>query len=199
MAGVPTAADPIEMRKAVQMGALLKGEGRLRDGVLIQVCAGMGLRIQDCLNLNWEKVLDDRGEPRSSVTLVEEKTGHSRLIVLFPFVRDALQELRAATGSRNPSGYVFDNGKGAPITRQYAWQLIRKAAEGIGLRAHVSPHSLRKAFCTLIYEQTRDPVLTASITGHRNPVQLMAYIGLPAQAAEDVWHKATLVVGKFGR
>jgi len=59
----------------------------------------------------------------------------------------------------------------------------------MGLQGKISPHSLRKAFCDFVYENTRDPVLTARITGHTNPAQLLRYIGRLPEVEERVWDR----------
>jgi integrase len=59
----------------------------------------------------------------------------------------------------------------------------------MGLTGTVAPHSLRKAFCDYVYTATRDPVLTARITGHTNPAQLLRYIGRLADVEAGVWDR----------
>lgn len=185
MAGKARAADVIKMKQAIGMVTFCKGAGRPRDAALIAVCAGFGLRVSDALSLRWRDVVDEAGEPRKLVRLTETKTGKSRLVRVFPFVRDALLDWRDASDN---SDVIFP-GKSGTLDRRSAWHMVKRLADTMGIQAHVSTHSFRKAFCDFVYANTRDPVETARITGHTNPAQLMRYIGRMAEGEEAVWDR----------
>jgi integrase len=47
---------------------------------------------------------------------------------------------------------------------------------------------MRKTFATIAYDNSGgDAVLTARVTGHSNPTQLMAYIGRAPATEQSVW------------
>ena len=185
MAGKPKAADVIPMKRALAMATYLKGKGKLRDATLVTVTAGFGLRIGDALALTWGDVLQD-GKVRTWVTLRETKTKKRRTVKVLSFVRKALEEWLAASGPVEPDDLLFP-GPNGKISIQYAWQLVTKTAREMGLKGHITPHSLRKAFCDFAYQHTHDPVLCARITGHSNPAQLLRYIGRVPEKEEEVW------------
>jgi len=187
VAGKAKAADVLPMRQAVAMAMYLKGKGKLRDSTLVAVTAGFGLRIGDALSLTWGDVLSD-GKVRDTVTITETKTKKRRTVKVLPFVRKALEEWHVACAPVSPEELLFPGPKGK-LSVQYAWQVVRKAAAEMGLRGHISPHSLRKAFCDYVYSFTRDPVMCARITGHSNPAQLLRYIGRVPEAEEQVWER----------
>ena len=185
MPGKPKAADVLPMRRVFAMATYLKGKGKLRDATLITVAAGFGLRIGDALALTWGDVLQD-GRVRDTVTLTETKTKKQRTVKVMAPVRRALEEWLKACAPVEPEDLLFPGPKGQ-ISVQYAWQLVTKTAREMGLKGHITPHSLRKAFCDFTYQHTHDPVLTARITGHSNPAQLLRYINRVPEKEAAVW------------
>lgn len=175
-------ADVLEFKKAVEMATRLEKDGRLRDAALIAVTSGMGLRISDALNLRWQDVEDD-GELKATVRVREGKTGKTRAIRMLPFVARFLKKWSVEADHAQP---LFP-GRGGPLTRMQAYRIISQTAKEMGLKGRITPHSLRKAFCSHAYNQTKDPVLTARVTGHSNPSQLMHYIGVMPDAEAAVF------------
>ena len=187
--GDARAADVLPMAKAVQMVTWLRGSGKLRDSALVAVASGFGLRISDALSLRWSDVLDDRGGITDAVQIVESKTKKPRTVFILPFVADALTAYRDVSIT-DRSAKLFPGGdKNGQVHRQTAWNLVRAAGKGMGLTLHLSPHSLRKSFCDYVYSMTRDAIMTARITGHSNPAQLLRYVGRVAEAEQDVWRR----------
>ena len=46
---------------------------------------------------------------------------------------------------------------------------------------------MRKTFATVAYENSGgDPVATARVTGHKNPAQLMHYIGATSKTEKEI-------------
>ena len=176
-------ADVLPMKKAVAMAYFLAGKGRLKHAALVAVCAGFGLRIGDALDLRWSTVFTDGGRVKERVTLTERKTKQSRTLKVLPWVRKILVDYYEEARPSDPEAPMFD------LSRQRAWAIIRKAASDMGLQGRIAPHSLRKAFCDFVYENTRDPVMTARITGHTNPAQLLHYIGRLPEEEEHVWER----------
>lgn len=74
------------------------------------------------------------------------------------------------------------------ITREQARRLIKQWCDDCGLKGRYGTHTMRKTFATVAYDNSGgDPVLTARITGHSNPSQLMAYIGRKPATERKVW------------
>ncbi len=176
-------ADVLPMKQAVAMAFFLAGKGKTKHAALVAVCAGFGLRIGDALSLRWSAIFTESGKIKERVALTEHKTKQSRTLKVLPWVRRILMEYYEAARPSDPETSMFN------FSRQRAWAIVRKAAADMGLQGRISPHSLRKAFCDFVYENTRDPVLTARITGHTNPAQLLRYIGRLPEVEERVWDR----------
>lgn len=94
-----------------------------------------GLRIGDCLSLTPVQL------KYKSFTVTEEKTGKKKRVRLSPKLRE---ELSAITGEY----YVFEH-RYDPCrhrTRQAVYNDIRRACKALRIKAHISPHSLRKHY-----------------------------------------------------
>ncbi len=179
-------ADVLTMKQARAMIAMLRGEDRTRDAALVACAAGFGLRAGDVCALKWTDLLDTTGALRADLTLTEAKTGQDRTLRVLPFVAELLTEWKRKASS---SQWIFPGQDGGPLDRRTLWVIVSEAADRMGLKGTVSPHSLRKAFCDHVYSMTRDPVLTARITGHTNPAQLLRYIGRLADVEANVWDR----------
>lgn len=176
-------ADVLSMKKAANMARYLVGAGKHRDAALVALCAGFGLRVGDALDLTWGDLMDGPSELRNLVTVRERKNKRTRTVSLLPWVREILGAYRDHLGYSSPEDRVI------PYSRNYAWQVVTAAAKALDYGGRITPHSLRKAFCDAVFEQTHDPVLTARLTGHSNPAQLLAYIGRRPEAEDQVWKR----------
>lgn len=188
--GDARAAAVLPMADSIRMVTWLRGAGKLRDSALVAVAAGFGLRISDALALTWGDVLGERDEIADKVQITEHKTRKGRTVFVLPFVADALTAYRASLRIADRAAKLFPGGdEDGQLHRQTAWNIVRAAGKGMGLTLHLSPHSLRKSFCDFVYGQTHDAIMTARITGHSNPAQLLRYVGRVAEAEQDVWRR----------
>lgn len=149
---------------------------------MFALAAGFGLRIGDVLRLRWRDVTDPNANILDRLEIRERKRNSLRILRTPAWVKAVLERHRdALRDDYDPDRRIVAFG------REWAWELTRLYAEKAGIRkGPVSPHSLRKAFCQTVYERTRDPALTARLTGHRSPEALLAYIGALTPTAERI-------------
>ncbi len=176
-------ADVLELKEVRAMMAAAMAAGRTRDALLIGLGAAYGLRIGDLLALTWGTILDEAGRPRAWVEFTERKNRTRRVCRTPNWLLPVLDAYINEVGAENidPNARIFH------ISRVRAWQILKAWAEACGVRKRISPHSLRKCFCTTIYRLTRDPVLACQFTGHKNAANLLRYIGYPSPTVERIW------------
>lgn len=74
--------------------------------------------------------------------------------------------------------YLFKSRKGVnmPITRQRAWQIIKKLADDVKVNYLVGCHSLRKYFARQYYEKTGDIIGLKEMLNHSSERVTLLYI-----------------------
>ena len=138
----------------------------LRDRALIEVLYATGLRVSELINLKiFEVSLTD------GVVRVMGKGDKERLVPLGEIAQDwlirYLQEARPTLLKSGTCAEVFISTRGSGITRQMAWQLIKRYALAAGIdRERISPHTLRHAFATHLINHGADLRVVQLLLGH---------------------------------
>lgn len=137
----------------------------LRDRAMLEVLYASGLRVSELTRLKVSEVSFDMG-----VVRIIGKGSKERLVPLGEEALDWLQrysrEARPVLLNKRQSDYVFVTGRGAPMTRQAFWHLLkRRAASAIPGKA-LSPHTLRHAFATHLLNHGADLRVVQLLLGH---------------------------------
>jgi integrase/recombinase XerD len=164
----------------------------LRDRALLEVLYGTGARISEAVGL----AVDDL---ETDILTLRGKGGRTRLVPLGGYARVALdaylvrgRPALAAAGRGNP--YVFLNHRGAPLSRQSAWTVLRRAAAIAGLPtegAHaVSPHTLRHSFATHLLDGGADIRVVQELLGHASVTTTQVYTLVTVDRLREVYATA---------
>lgn len=157
----------------------LKGLGNKRNVLLWALGITTGLRVSDLLSLRLSDLLTPEGEVAESITVKESKTSKVRTILLAPIARKAIEGYRES---------IEDGERLFTITREQVRRLVKAWCEECGLKGRYGTHTMRKTFATVAYDNSGgDPVVTAQVTGHSNPSQLLVYIGRKPASELKVW------------
>ena len=85
---------------------------------------------------------------------------------------------------------VFLNKRGAAMSRQSAWEAIRRAASAAGLEAGVSPHTLRHSFATHLLEGGASVRDVQELLGHASVQTTQIYTKVTVAALREVYWTA---------
>jgi len=138
----------------------------LRDRALLELFYATGLRVSELVGLKlFNLSLDER------IVRTFGKGGKERLAPIGEVAADWLQrwlvEGRPALLNGRVADHVFVTNRGAGMTRQMAWTLIKKYALAAGLpREKISPHVLRHAFATHLLNHGADLRVVQLLLGH---------------------------------
>ena len=135
----------------------------LRDRAMIELLYASGLRVSELVELDLSQLRLDVG-----FVLVSGKGSKERLVPVGEaaeeWVGRYLSEVRPglATGRHEK---VFVNHRGAPLTRQGLWKILRGHGTAAGI-AELSPHVLRHSFATHLLKHGADLRAVQAMLGH---------------------------------
>jgi integrase/recombinase XerD len=137
----------------------------LRDRAMLELMYASGLRVSELVTLKTVEVgLND------GVVRVMGKGSKERLV---PFGEEAqgwieryLREARPVLLAQRASDALFITARGEGMTRQQFWNIIKRLAVLAGVRAHLSPHTLRHAFATHLLNHGADLRVVQLLLGH---------------------------------
>lgn len=166
------------------------GPRALRDRALLELLYSTGARISEAVGLDR----DDVDAPARTV-LLRGKGGKQRLV---PVGRPALAALDAYLVRSRPTfaargsgiAAVFLNARGARLSRQSAWAVLREAAERAGISAAVSPHTLRHSFATHLLEGGADVRVVQELLGHASVTTTQVYTLVTVDTLREVYATA---------
>ncbi|MBC7415228.1 MAG: site-specific tyrosine recombinase XerD [Herminiimonas sp.] len=137
----------------------------LRDRTMLEVMYASGLRVSELVDLKSVEVGMNEG-----VLRITGKGSKTRLV---PFGAEArawieryLQEARGAILGAQVADALFVTARGAAMTRQMFWTLVKKHALKADIHAPLSPHTLRHAFATHLLNHGADLRVVQLLLGH---------------------------------
>ena len=137
----------------------------LRDAAMLEVLYAAGLRVSELTGLRLGDLQLDAGYVRCI-----GKGSKERVTPLGGEANAALQRYLAVgrpalLGTRR-SDVLFVNRRGGAMTRQGFWKIIRAYGTKAGLKARLSPHTIRHSFATHLLEHGADLRSVQVLLGH---------------------------------
>ncbi|OZA29699.1 MAG: site-specific tyrosine recombinase XerD [Hydrogenophilales bacterium 17-61-9] len=137
----------------------------LRDRAMLETLYATGLRVSELVGLKLTAVNINDG-----VLRVTGKGNKDRLVPLgeesVQWLRRYLADARPLLLDRQLSDAVFVTARGAGMTRQAFWYLIKRHALAAGIARPLSPHTLRHAFATHLLNHGADLRVVQMLLGH---------------------------------
>ncbi len=139
-----------------------------RDALLFSFGIYTGLRISDILKFKVKDVIGN------SYNIREKKTKKQKI---YDFNNNLKKEINQYIANMDPDEYLFKSreGKNKSITRQRAYQVIKKACNDNKIY-NVGTHTLRKTFGYHAYKNKKDVALLMDIFNHSNESITLRYI-----------------------
>ena len=137
----------------------------LRDRTMLELMYASGLRVSELVGMKTVHLSLDEGALR-----VTGKGDKERLV---PFGEEAhawlrryLAESRRELLAGRASDALFVTVRGAAMSRQMFWKLVKQYALRAGIHVPISPHTLRHAFATHLLNHGADLRAVQMLLGH---------------------------------
>jgi len=137
----------------------------LRDRAMLETLYASGLRVSELVTMSLAQLSHDMG-----VVRVSGKGNKERLVPVgeesLSWVRRYMDQARPDILAGRQADALFVTLRGASMTRQAFWYLIRRYANQAGIRREISPHTLRHAFATHLLNHGADLRVVQMLLGH---------------------------------
>lgn len=156
-----------------------------RDRAMLEVLYATGLRVSELVTLKLEQV-----NLRHGLVRVTGKGSKDRLTPLGEEAQGWLERYlgegrRIILGSRL-SDDLFVTERGAAMTRQALWYLIKRYALKAGIAKPLSPHTLRHAFATHLLNHGADLRVVQLLLGHADLSSTQIYTHVAQERLKDL-------------
>jgi integrase/recombinase XerD len=136
----------------------------VRDAAMLHTLYAAGLRVSELVSLDLGD-LDLRG----SFLAAFGKGRKRRLVPIGELARASLTHyLETVRGrwARTGERRLFVTQRGAGMTRQAFWKILKRYSRGVGILKNVTPHMLRHSFATHLLDGGADLRVVQTLLGH---------------------------------
>lgn len=160
----------------------------IRDKAMLELLYATGIRVTELITLRISDVNMQLG-----VILCRDRT-KERIIPFGAAARNALARYldgtRDAMLENKASDVLFANCSGQPMSRQGFWKLIKYYAKKAGIKADITPHTLRHSFAAHLVENGADLRSVQEMLGHSDISTTQIYANMNHSHIREVYAKA---------
>lgn len=181
--------DVLSLEEVDRMCELVTATGgplALRNRAIIETLYGSGLRVSELCGLQRNMINFDE-----EFLTITGKGNKQRLVPLSSAAYYWLGEYLADVDLNGPSpkpgqeGYVFLNRRGAVLTRQMVFIIVRDLAADAGISKTISPHTLRHSFATHLLEGGANLRAIQQMLGHESLTTTELYLHIDTTRLRD--------------
>ena len=145
-----------------------------RDRAILELFYASGLRISEVTNARLENLHLDE-----AIIRVTGKGNKMRLVPVGSAAIDALRDYldteRPKLVKKKTGSEIFLSVRGAKLTTQRVWQIVKERAKMAGIDANVYPHLLRHSFATHLLSNGADLRVIQELLGHADIATTQIY------------------------
>ncbi len=160
----------------------------LRDRAMLEVIYASGLRVSELVSLQLSQL-----NLRQGVVRVQGKGNKQRLVPLGEQAVDWLEQYlaisRPALLQQQQTDSLFVTNRKKAMSRQAFWYLIKRYALEAGIKAPLSPHTLRHAFATHLLNHGADLRVVQMLLGHSDISTTQIYTHIAQARLENIHAK----------
>ena len=156
-----------EIDRIIGVIDLSEPEGH-RNRAMLEVMYGCGLRVSELVTLRLSNLFFDDGFVKVVGKGNKERlvpVGETAVNAVNQYLDGRRKELKIKKGEED---YVFLNRRGAHLTREMVFMLVKKWVAAAGIDKTVSPHTFRHSFATHLIEGGADLRAVQEMLGHES-------------------------------
>ncbi|GAB3601700.1 site-specific tyrosine recombinase XerD [Microbacterium tumbae] len=158
----------------------------IRDRALLELLYATGARVSEAVGLD----VDDLAH--GEVLRLRGKGSKERIVPVGSYARRAvdayLTRVRPGLAAKGKAtARLFLGARGAPLSRQSAWLVIRAAADKAQITSEVSPHTLRHSFATHLLQGGADVRVVQELLGHASVATTQIYTHVSVDTLRDIY------------
>lgn len=145
----------------------------IRDKAMLELLYATGIRVSELIGLKT----DDINLPVGFIICKDEHK--ERTVPFGKATRKALsqylEEARPSLLKGEESPWLFVNCSGGPMSRQGFWKIIKHYGQKAGIKADITPHTLRHSFAAHLIGGGADLHAVQTMMGHSDMASTQAY------------------------
>ncbi len=181
---LPQTLSRAEVERVLQEAASGRAPENLRDRAMLEALYATGMRVSELAALD----LADVDRAAETITLARDGAGERRVPLggrALAAVEDYLAAGRARLKPSADEPALFLNHRGARLTRQGFWLIVKTYARRAGIKAHITPHTLRHSFAEHRLRADGNVRQVQRLLGHASLATTQIYAELAAAQPKD--------------
>lgn len=173
-----------EIDRMIEAIDMSKAEGQ-RNRAIIETLYGCGLRVSELVGLRLSQLFVDE-----RYVVIQGKGNKQRIVPISPVAIDQINLYLEQTRShqvvqRGSEDILFLNRRGAMLTRQMIFHIVKQLCELAGIRKVISPHTLRHSFATHLLEGGANLRAIQQMLGHESITTTEIYVHIDRSRLRD--------------
>jgi integrase/recombinase XerD len=161
----------------------------LRDRAMLELLYATGMRVTEMVSLDIDDIDLDAGTVRCL-----GKGGKERMIPIHPraieVVEAYMEQGRPDHEGKKSQRAAFLNRRGARLTRQGFWLILKNYVSEVGLTQKITPHTLRHSFATHLLRGGAQLRHVQELLGHASITTTQVYTHLTSEHVRMEYDKA---------
>jgi len=157
----------------------------IRDKAMLELLYATGIRVSELVSLTLDDVNIVSGYIKCT------RRGRTRIIPFGRMARTALvdymENARAGMIDDPEQKVLFVNCSGSPMSRQGFWKILKSYARAAGIKADITPHSLRHSFAAHLLENGADLRSVQEMMGDSETTAVQNYLKKNNARIRDVY------------